>query len=100
MTRVIRSKNAGINKTSYDVFFNTEEDYDVALQSGCFTTERMAETLEISPKKVIGCYRYDDCMAIKICTHRGCLSGSVGDRDIFGSQQHARLLNMEISLYK
>jgi hypothetical protein len=99
MARVIRSKNAGINKICYDLFFNTEEDYAVALRSGYFTPNQIAETLGISAENVIGCYRSDACMAVKISTHRESLSGSPGDRDLFGAQQHTRLLDIQIPLY-
>jgi len=100
MARVIRSKNAGINKICYDIFFNTAEDYDMALRSGCFTAEQAASALAIPAERVIGCYRYDACRAIKISAHREILSGSLGDRDLFGAQQHMRLLTLEIPLYE
>jgi hypothetical protein len=100
MAHVIRSKNAGINKISYDLFFNTKQDYTVALQSGCFAPEQIAGTLDIPIERVIGCYRSDACMALKISTHREVLSGSPGDRDLFGAQQHTKLLDMAIPLYE
>ena len=47
MARVIRSKNAKVNKMTYDIFFNSEEDYQLALRSNAFTREAMARTLGI-----------------------------------------------------
>ena len=96
MARIIRSKNAGINKICYDLFFNTEEDYAAALRSGWFTPDRVAGALGIPVERVIGCYRCDACMAIKISTDRESLSGAPGDRDLFGAQQHAGLLAVEV----
>lgn len=98
MAHVIRSKNAGINKICYDIFFNTEQDYQAALRSGYFSAKQAAETLGIPLESIIGCYRCDTCMALKISAHREVLSGSPGDRDIFGAQQHTRLLAMQIPL--
>jgi len=99
MARVIRSKNAKVNKMTYDIFFNSEEDYQLALRSNAFTREAMARTLGISVADVIGCYGADDCQAIKISTYRPPISGSPGERDVFGAQQHLPLLLMDIPVF-
>ena len=99
MAHVIRSKNAGINKICYDLFFNTPQDYAAALRSGCFTPEQVARTLDIPVERVMGCYRCDACMAIKVSAHRKILSGSPGDRDLFGAQQHSKLLGVRVPFY-
>lgn len=99
MARVIRSKNAKVNKMTYDIFFNSAEDYQLALRSNAFTKEAMARTLGISVADVIGCYRADNCQAIKISTYRPLISGSPGDRDVFGAQQHLPLLLMDIPVF-
>ena len=99
MARVIRSKNAKVNKMTYDIFFNSEEDYQLALRSNAFTREAMARTLGISVADVIGCYGADNCQAIKISTFRPLISGSPGERDVFGAQQHLPLLLMDIPIF-
>ena len=99
MAKVIRSKNAGINKIVYDIFFNTEEDYRTALVSNIFYKEKMAEILDIPVQQMIGVYRADECQAIKISVNRSLVSGSQGDRDIFGAQQHTSLLGLAIPVF-
>jgi len=99
MARVIRSKNAKVNKMTYDIFFNSEEDYQLALRSNAFTKEAVARTLAISVADVIGCYGADDCQAIKISTYRPLISGSPGERDVFGAQQQLPLLLLEIPIF-
>jgi hypothetical protein len=99
MARVIRSKNAKVNKMTYDIFFNSEEDYQLALRSNAFTREAMARTLGISVADMIGCYGADNCQAIKISTYRPLISGSPGDRDVFGAQQQLPLLLMNIPIF-
>jgi hypothetical protein len=99
MARVIRSKNAKVNKMTYDIFFNSEEDYQLALRSNAFTKEAVAQTLGISVADVIGCYRADNCQAIKISTYRPRIAGSPGERDVFGAQQHLPLLLMNIPVF-
>jgi hypothetical protein len=98
MTRVIRSKNAGINKITYDIFFNTRRDYKAALSSGVFTCAALARILRIPGERILGIFQYDACLALKVSVERGILSGSKGDRDLFGAQQHTRLLAVEIPI--
>jgi hypothetical protein len=97
--RIIRSKNAGINKITYDIFFITREDYEAALNSNLFTIDSAAHILDIPVERVIGTYRTDDCCAIKISAHRDLVSGSPGERDVFGAQQHMRLMRLEIPIF-
>ncbi len=96
MAKIIRSKNAGVNKITYDLFFNTGEDYEAALRSGIFTKKEMARILGIGAKDVIGTYRADDCRAIKISAYRQVLSGAMEDRDVYGAQQHMLLMRLEV----
>jgi hypothetical protein len=99
MASVVRSKNAGINKIVYDIFFNDREEYEIALHSNVFTKDKMAETLGVPVEQMIGVYRADKCHAIKISVNRSVVSGSVGDRDVFGAQQHARFLRLLIPVF-
>jgi hypothetical protein len=94
--RIIRSKNAGINKLTYDIFFASGGDYEAALDSNLFTRDGVARILDVPLERIIGTYRADDCYAVKISVHREMVSGSPGDRDIFGAQQHMRLMRLEI----
>ncbi len=96
MAKVIRSKNAGVNRLTYDIFFNTPGDYQLALSSNAFVKENIAQTLKIPPERIINTYRADACLAIKISAYRASLSGSPGERDVFGAQQHMNLMSMRV----
>lgn len=97
--RIIRSKNAGINKITYDIFFTTREDYEAALNSNLFTVDSVARIFDIPLERIIGTYRADDCYAVKISIHREVGSGAPGDRDIFGAQQHMRLMRLSVPVF-
>ena len=99
MANVIRSKNAGINKMVYDIFFNSEEDYEIALHSNIFSNDNIADILDVPAEQMIGVYRANECHAIKISVNRSVVSGSKGDRDVFGAQQHARFLSLLIPVF-
>jgi len=97
--RIIRSKNAGINKITFDIFFTVRKDYEAALNSDLFTADNVARIFDIPLERIIGTYRADDCYAIKISIHRDVVSGSPRDRDIFGAQQHMRLMRLKLPVF-
>ena len=45
---------------------------------------------------LMACYLHDAGMGIKITYLRSVSSGTAGDRDVYGAQQHAPLLNLEV----
>jgi len=96
IAHVIRSKNAGINELTFDVLFIKEESYQQALDSGVFTNMYMAKVLALPESDFVGCFHYPIVRAIKVTIHRSCLAGSPGDRDVFGAQQHGRLMGLKI----
>lgn len=100
MAGIIRSKNAGVNRITYEVYFHSQEAYQQALASGLFEKQAIAEALRIPVERMIGSFRADACHAIKVSAYRAIVSGSPGDRDVFGAQQHAGLLSMKVPIYR
>lgn len=87
LARVVRSKNAGVNELTFDVIFDNEDSYAAAAQS----QERVQAMLG---RPVLGVYRDDRSLAVKITCDRVLLAGCAGDRDVYGAQQHRRLLGL------
>lgn len=100
MASIIRSKNAGVSVLSYDIFFNSVTEYHHALASGIFNPTSIASILNRKPSDIVGCYRVDSCMAIKISCYRDILSGAPGTRDVFGAQQQMPLTQLKIPVHK
>ncbi len=96
LAAVIRSKNAGINELTYDILFRDEASLDYAIRSGAFTPANMSRVLAVAEADVLACLCFRAALAIKVTVQRQLLAGNPGDRDIFGAQQHAPLLAMEI----
>ena len=44
---LIRSKNAGVNRITYEIYFHSEDEYRQALDSGLFETGAIARILQI-----------------------------------------------------
>ncbi|HNS15588.1 MAG TPA: DUF4387 family protein [Syntrophorhabdaceae bacterium] len=99
MVKVLRSKDAGVNTITYDIFFKDERSYRQALASNVFTKRSVAKILNIPEAHIIGTYRADPCHAIKISRFREMISGTPGSPDGFGAQQHMRIERITIPVY-
>jgi hypothetical protein len=99
MVKVLRSKDAGVNTTTYDIFFRSEKEYRQALDSNAFTKRSVAGILGVSEEQIIGTFRADPCYAIKISRYREMISGVPGSPDGFGAQQHMKIELMQLPIY-
>ena len=99
MAAVIRSKDAGVNRMTFDIFFTSGESYEAALYSNAFSKDAVASTLGILPERVVGTFFVDSCNAIKISVDRPNISASMDERDVFGVQQQTAVESMDIPIY-
>lgn len=98
IAKTIRSKNAGVDKITFDVIFRDRSDYEMVRQSKALTRETVAAIYGIPDDRISDFVEYDPAFAIKFTIYRDRPSGSAGDPDIFGAQQYAPLMDIEISL--
>jgi len=96
LAKTVRSKNAGVDKITFDVIFERRADYRLVRDSGALTRETVARLYRIAPERITDFVSYDPANAIKFTILRNRPSGSPGDGDIFGAQQYAPLLELEI----
>jgi hypothetical protein len=99
MAVVIRSKDAGVNRLTFDIVFNSAEAYEAALASDVFRPEGVARVLGIEPRHVVGTFFVDSCNAIKLTIDRPNISASSDERDVFGAQQQAAVEGLVIPTY-
>lgn len=95
LASVLRSKNAGALLCTLDVMFEEEATYKRVRDSGVLTAGLIAKLYGISDNAV-SIIPYDVAYAIKITIPRLHKSGDPDDSDIYGAQQHAPLLDIEI----
>jgi hypothetical protein len=98
LAKTIRSKNAGTDKITFDVIFRERDVYEHVKRSGVLTRETMAKLYRISENRITDFVEYDPAYAIKFTILRDRPSGSPGDPDIFGAQQYAPLLDIEVPM--
>lgn len=96
LAKTIRSKNAGVDKVTFDIIFRDEADYRRVTDSGALTKEAFARLYNIDTDRVTDYVLFDPAFAIKITILRDLPSGSPGDADVFGAQQYGPLLGVEI----
>ncbi len=96
IAKTIRSKNAGVDKITFDIIFKDREDYDMVRNSGALTRQTVADLYGIPDDRISDFVEFDPAFAIKFTFYRTRASGGPGDPDIFGAQQYAPLMTLEI----
>lgn len=95
MARVLRSKNAGPFMVTFDLMFRNREDMEKVVKADVLAVDRLSGLLKC-PDTDITVHVYPPANAIKITIPRRHPSGSFDDSDVFGCQQHAGLLDLEV----
>lgn len=95
LARVVRSKNAGPLQLTFDVMFETAADYDRGLAAEGLKATHVAGLYGVSANQV-SVIPYPTALAIKITLPRPAAAGGPGDRDVYGAQQHAPLLAIDV----
>ncbi|GFN22753.1 MAG: DUF4387 domain-containing protein [Thermoanaerobacteraceae bacterium] len=96
LAKTIRSKNAGTDKITFDIIFREKEKYELVKKSGVLTPETICKLYGIERERIADFVEFDPAYAIKFTIYRRRPSGSPGDSDVFGCQQYAPLLDIEV----
>lgn len=95
IAQVIRSKNAGPRRLTLDIMFASDADYQRVAQSPALGAANIGRLYRVPPDQVT-VIPYPVGRAIKIVMPRTVMAGDPGDLDVYGAQQHAPLLGIEI----
>ena len=96
LAKTIRSKNAGVDRITFDIIFLDRAVYEQVKTANVLSRESVALLYGIQESRISDFVFYDPAYAIKFTISRNRPSGSPGDSDIFGSQQYAPLLDIEV----
>ncbi len=96
LAKVLRSKNSGPFEITLDVLFDNPESFRRVRDSGVLTRESLAAMYRIQPDCIEEFVWFEKALGLKVTYLRDITSGTVGDRDVYGAQQHAPLLNIRI----
>ena len=93
---MLRSKNSGPFLITLDVFFDDLAAYRRVVESGVLCRQTIKKCYQLSDEQLVGIYCFEAALGIKITYHRPISSGTCGDRDVYGAQQHAPLMGLFI----
>jgi len=98
LAKTIRSKNAGVDLITFDVIFADRTAYERVKCARVLTRESICKLYRIAPERIADFVEFDPGNAIKFTIFRLRPSGSPGDADIFGAQQYAPLLDIQVPI--
>ena len=90
---VIRSKNAGPFELTLDVLLKDDETFALLQKANVINPKSIANLYRIPESDVIGIVYFPNARAIKATIVRPLASGALGERDVYGAQQHGPLMN-------
>lgn len=93
IANVIRSKNAGPFELTLDVLLKDAEMFEKIRNADIINKSMIAGLYHIPEKDVISIVYFSNAKAIKATIVRPLPSGAIGERDVYGAQQHAPLVN-------
>lgn len=95
---IIRSKNSGPYELTMDLMFNRAEDYHFVKANRLINEELICGLYRIPREKIIGIVYFDPAKAVKVTIVRPICSGDLGEKDVYGAQQHAPLLSIHLNM--
>lgn len=96
IAKILRSKNSGPFELTFDIIFDNDKDYIKVKESGIINEDTISKIYHIPKSDIMDIVTFDPARGIKITIARRISSGTIGDRDVYGAQQHAPLMNLEI----
>lgn len=97
IAKACKSKNAGPFHITLDIMFDDAALFERVRATGVIRAELIAKLYGVRVENV-QFTEYVPALAWKATIPRRLPSGAVGDSDIYGAQQHAPLLDIEVPI--
>jgi hypothetical protein len=97
IAKVCRSKNAGPFDLTIDVAFDDPAIFERVKATGVLSAALFARLYGVRESDVLFTV-YDPGYAFKATLPRLRSSGDIGDTDVYGAQQHAPVLDVEVPI--
>lgn len=92
VAEVIRSKNSGPYELTFDIMFKEQAVFEDFAAKNIMTPAVFANLYGISESDVLSVIAFSPSKAVKITIVRPMSSGALGEKDVYGAQQHGPLL--------
>lgn len=96
LAKVLRSKNSGPFEVTLDILFDSPERYARVVASGAISKAAIGQLYNLHEQDITNLVFFEKGLGIKVTYNRAVPSGTTGDRDVYGAQQHAPLMNIMI----
>jgi len=97
IAKACKSKNAGPFELTLDIMFEDAATFERVRRTGVLDRELFARLYQV-PAESVQLTEYPPAFAYKATIDRRIPSGAVGDTDVYGAQQHAPLLGVDIPM--
>ncbi|RWI88879.1 DUF4387 domain-containing protein [Mesorhizobium sp.] len=94
---IIRSKNAGPYRITFDIMFKNKDAFDNVRRSGSLKPETIAAAYRLPINSISSFFEVEMANAIKVTIKRPVAQSTVGDGDTYGCQQHVPMMNISIA---
>lgn len=98
LAAIIRSKNAGPYRLTFDILFRDDAVFRKVCESGAVSRESVARAYGVTPGQVSSIFVVPMGRAIKLTLLRPVGQGDHGESDIYGCQQHVPLMELPVTL--
>ena len=95
LASVCKSKNAGPFELTIDIIFGSDELFERVAATGILNAALFARLYRVDESQVLF-MPYAPARAFKATLPRLIPAGAFGDSDVYGAQQHAPLLEVDI----
>ena len=92
LASVIRSKNAGPFELTLDVLLKDDAAFELLTKHDVINKKVISQLYKIPESDVIAIVYFPNARAIKATIVRPLPSGALGERDVYGAQQHGPLV--------
>ena len=98
IANVIRSKNAGPFELTLDVLLKDQETFEKIRKADIMNKTVIAQLYKIPEEDVLSIVYFPNALAIKATSVRPMPSGAMGERDVYGAQQHGPLVDFTFEI--
>lgn len=97
IAKACKSKNAGPFHVTLDIMFDDAALFERVRRTGTIHAELIAALYRV-PVDQVQFTEYPPALAWKATIPRRIPSGAIGDTDVYGAQQHAPLLDIDVAI--
>lgn len=98
VANVIRSKNAGPYELTMDVLLKDKATFEKMQKADIINKTVIAQLYRIPEADVLSIVHFPNALAIKATIVRPMPSGALGERDVYGAQQHGPLVDFTFDI--